>query len=70
MPQLIVLAVAGAGLIAGYKWVSRKVTAHMKAAEELRGEAARKAAGLGPKEMGELEWDADAQAYRPARRPG
>ena len=68
MPQLIVLAVAGAGLIAGYKWVSKKVAAHMEAAEQMRAEAARQAAEAGPKEMGALEWDADAQAYRPVRR--
>ena len=63
MPQLIVLAVAGAGLLAGYKWVSKKVSAHMEAAE-----AARHAAEAGPKEMGALEWDAETQAYRPVRR--
>lgn len=65
MPQLIALALAGAGLAAGYKWVSRKVNEHM-AAERARAEAARREAE-GPKEMGALEWDAEVQAYRPAR---
>ncbi len=68
MPQLIVLAVAGAGLLAGYKWVSRKVAKHLEAAEQMRAEAARAAAEAGVKEMGALEWDAEAEAYRPARR--
>jgi alkanesulfonate monooxygenase SsuD/methylene tetrahydromethanopterin reductase-like flavin-dependent oxidoreductase (luciferase family) len=31
MPQLIALALAGAGLAAGYKWVSRKVSEHIEA---------------------------------------
>jgi len=62
MPQLLVLVVAGAGLVAGYKWLSKKVTEHIDALEA-QAEAAR-----GPKELGQLEWDAEAQVYRPARR--
>ena len=67
MPQLIVLAIAGAGLLAGYKWISKKVADHTEA-ERLRAEAERQAGeAAGAKEMGQLVWDAEAQAYRPVR---
>lgn len=67
MPQLIALAVAGAGLYAGIRWLQRKVTEQAEAVA--RQDAARTgAAADAPREMGQLEWDADAKAYRPVRR--
>ncbi len=66
MPQLIAIAIAGAGILAGYKWMSRKATEY---AEAVRAETeARAHAANAPKEMGQLEWDEHSQAYRPARR--
>ena len=66
MPQLVVVAIAGAGLIAGYKWLSKKLDEQMKAAP-IR-ERADASASSGPREMGALEWDSEAQVYRPVRR--
>lgn len=65
MPHVIALALAGAGLAAGYKWVSKKVSAHLEA-ERARAEAAQREAA-GPKEMGSLEWDAETGVYKPQR---
>ncbi len=65
MPQLIILAIAGAGLIVGYKWLSRKA-AERAVAARLRAEA--KEAAEHPKEMGQLEWDSDAGVYKPVQR--
>lgn len=69
MPQLIVLAIAGAGLLLGYKWLSRKA-AERAEVERVREEAERRNAEVEerPKEMGQLEWDGDAGVYRPVRR--
>lgn len=67
MPQFIALAVAGAGLYAGYRWVSGEVAKLHAAAERHREEMERRAAeatGV-PKDLGTLEWDAAAGAYRP-----
>jgi hypothetical protein len=68
MPQLIVLALVGAGLYAGYKWVSRKLRRASEAAERAREELARRTAEAaeGPKDLGRLEWDEKAGVYRPA----
>jgi hypothetical protein len=69
MPQLIVLAVAGAGLLAGYKWLSRKL-ADQAEAERVRAQAEAVASGEAdaPKEMGSLVWDAESKAYRPGQQ--
>lgn len=70
MPQVIVLVLAGAGVYAGYRWVSREVRRALAAAADahdgLKTEAA-KAAGI-PKDLGPLEWDEKAGVYRPSRQ--
>ncbi len=70
MPHLIALAVVGAGLYAGYRWASREFAKAAAEAERVKEEMQRKAAGAtaGPKDLGRLEWDAEAGVYRP-RRP-
>jgi hypothetical protein len=68
MPQLIVLALLGAGFYAGYRWVvrSKEVVAEMRRAEdELRR---RSAGGALEKDMGALEYDSATGVYRPAKR--
>ncbi len=66
MPQLLVLLAVGAGLAAGYKWLSK--TADAKLTEARRAAAAEAEARTRvPKEMGELEWDEATQVYRPRR---
>jgi hypothetical protein len=67
MPQLIALAVAGAGLYAGYKWVSRKV-AEMTETERLRAAEVKAAREPGTREMGNLVLDPSTGEYRPDDR--
>lgn len=63
MLQLARLAIAGAALYAGYKWISRELSAATKAAE-----ARTKAkSGVGPRDLGALELDASSGVYRPRR---
>jgi hypothetical protein len=69
MPQVIALAIAGAGLIAGYRWLSRewrRVTADVEAGEDLHRQAT--ATGATPKDLGALVWDQEAGVYRPSHR--
>jgi len=66
MPQVIALVVAGAGLYAGYKWVSRLLSEAeevLKRGEEIQR---REAAARGvPKDLGTLDYDAQTGVYRP-----
>lgn len=65
MPQLMVLALVGAALYAGYRWLSRstrEIAAEVRSTEdELRRRAAAK-------DMGRLEYDPATGTYRPTRR--
>ncbi|MBL8883386.1 MAG: hypothetical protein JNL45_10080 [Hyphomicrobium sp.] len=69
MPPLIVLAIAGAGLYAGYKLFAKLIEqAHTPAksdAERWKREAAAHANE--PKDLGGLEWDEQSGAYRPKK---
>jgi hypothetical protein len=68
MPQVFVLALVGAGLYAGYRWLTataREIAADVRRAEE---ELRRTAAGALEKDMGELVYDPAAGVYRPKRR--
>jgi hypothetical protein len=68
MPQLVVLALVGAGLYAGYRWFSRttkEVTAQIRRTED---ELLRRASGQAlEKDMGVLEYDPGSGVYRPKR---
>lgn len=67
MPQLVVLALMGAGLYAGYRWFSRaakEVTADIRRTED---ELRRRAGMALEKDMGELEYDPASGVYRPKR---
>jgi hypothetical protein len=69
MPQLIVVALAGAGIYAGFRWVSREFRRALEAAEKTPDEVAQRAGErLMPKDLGTLEWDAETGVYRPSRR--
>jgi hypothetical protein len=68
VPQVIALALLGAGLYAGYRWLARAagdIGAGMRSAED---ELARKAAGRIKKDLGALEYDHASGVYRPAKR--
>lgn len=69
MPQ-IVLLIAGAGLLAGARWLAREMHTRAAEAERATAEAQRSAAeaSRGPKDLGALEWDAEASVYRPVQR--
>jgi hypothetical protein len=66
MPQVIALMVAGAGLYAGFKWVSRLLSEAeqtIKRGEEIqRREAAARSV---PKDLGPLDYDPQTGVYRP-----
>lgn len=67
MPHVFALVITGAGLYAGYKWVSRLIadtqrTARTREAE--RREAMARGRGQ-PKDLGPLEYDSQAGVYRP-----
>jgi hypothetical protein len=67
MPQLIVVALLGAGFYAGYRLVMRTkdLMADLRRAED---EVRRGTAGALEKDMGALEYDAASGVYRPAKR--
>lgn len=69
MPQLIFFAVAGAGLYAGYKFFSKLIAQAQTPPKSEMREARQDAAGGGgqPKNLGGLEWDEKAGAYRPKK---
>lgn len=56
MPHVLALVVAGAGLYAGYRWVSRMIA---------KGEQRAREGRVSPKDLGTLEYDAKAGVYRP-----
>ena len=68
MPQVIALALLGAGLYAGYRWFARtagEIGAEMRRAED---ELTQKATGRIEKDLGALEFDPASGVYRPAKR--
>ena len=68
MPQVIALALLGAGLYAGYRWVTRttrEIAEQMQRADE---EVRQEATGRIEKNLGTLEYDPASGVYRPARK--
>ncbi|HEX7076346.1 MAG TPA: hypothetical protein VF226_20100 [Hyphomicrobiaceae bacterium] len=65
MPQVIALLLAGAGLYAGCRWVSREVRRALATAQEAEERLRQQSA---PKDLGSLEWDAEAGVYRPSKQ--
>ncbi len=67
MPQLVVLALLGAGAVAGYRWFSRQLSAANDAAVQAEAEMRRAAAQATgqPKDLGQLELDPVNGVYRP-----
>ena len=67
MPQVIALALLGAGLYVGYLWFARtagEIGAEMRRAED---ELTQKATGRIEKDLGALEFDPASGVYRPAK---
>lgn len=68
MPQVIALALLGAGVYAGYRWLTRaarEIAAQAQRSEEMRQEAS----GRIEKNLGALEYDPASGVYRPVRNP-
>jgi hypothetical protein len=68
MPQVIALALLGAGLYAGYRWVTRttrEIAEQMQRADE---EVTQEATGRIEKNLGTLEYDPASGVYRPSRK--
>jgi hypothetical protein len=69
MPQLVAAVLIGAGIAAGVKWIAREVARAAEVAREAHEQMARGPELKSvPKDLGTLEWDAEAGVYRPARR--
>jgi hypothetical protein len=68
MPQLVAVAIAGAAVYAGLKWFARTLERHALEARRQADEMQRRTteAARVPKDLGALEYDAEAQVYRPA----
>ena len=67
VPQIFVLALVGAGLYAGYRWLTQatnEITADVRVTED---ELRRRAAGVLEKDMGALEYYPATGVYRPTR---
>jgi hypothetical protein len=65
VPQVIALALLGAGVYAGYRWLAR---AARDLGADMRRTEQREAAGRIEKNLGALEYDPATGVYRPARR--
>ncbi len=68
MPHVFALVIAGAGLYAGYKWMSRVVADAQQLARQRDAERREAMAQRGrgtPKDLGRLEYDPKAGVYRP-----
>ncbi len=69
MPQLVAAVLIGAGVAAGVKWIAREMTRAAEMAREAHDQMTRgPELRTVPKDLGTLEWDAEAGVYRPARR--
>lgn len=73
MPPLVLLALAGAGCYAGYKFFSKlAAVAQTPSREEQervrRARAAQKGGGTATRDLGELEFDAATGVYKPKNK--
>jgi hypothetical protein len=66
MPQVIAVMLAGAGLYAGMKWLSRTFSEAQRRAEaEARRQEAVARGAQAAKDLGTLELDPQSGVYRP-----
>lgn len=68
MPQLVVAALLGAGLYAGYRWVTRTARQVLDEAERDHTEQVPRAGGVVTKDLGALELDPASGVYKPKQR--
>jgi hypothetical protein len=68
MPQVFALVIAGAGLYAGFKWVSRQFAQMQDAVRQQEADlrdAMARGGRVAPKDLGTLERDPQSGVYRP-----
>lgn len=65
MPHVFALVIAGAGLYAGFKWVSRLVQSATADPASMKPSSMRSAPGAAPKDLGALDLDPQSGVYRP-----
>jgi len=69
MPQLVAAVLIGAGVAAGVKWIAREMARAADVARQAQEQMTRSPEMKSvPKDLGSLEWDADAGVYRPSKR--
>lgn len=68
MPHLMIAAVLGAGLYAGYKFVASTAQRMADEAKRAQDELLRQASGAVEKNLGNLVYDPATGVYRPADR--
>jgi hypothetical protein len=69
MPQLVAAVIIGAGVAAGVKWLAREMHRASDMAREAHAQMTRGSEIKSvPKDLGTLEWDAEAGVYRPGKR--
>ncbi len=72
MPQVVAAVLIGAGIAAGVKWLAREMTrvadAGRMSQHASRDDVSQRGPlAVAPKDLGALEWDAEAGVYRPSR---
>ena len=69
MPHVVAAVLTGAGVAAGMKGLATEM---LRASQAARNAAERMSQNTPlksmPKDLGSLEWDADAGVYRPSKR--
>jgi hypothetical protein len=69
MPQLIVVALIGAGFYAAYRWLRQTSDAIAAELDRAEDELRRRAGGRAvEKDLGRLEYDPATGVYRPQKR--
>jgi hypothetical protein len=69
MPHVVAAVFIGAGLFAGMKWLAKEMARAAAAARAAHEQMTRNSPLQSvPKDLGSLEWDADAGVYRPSSR--
>ncbi|KAB2942235.1 MAG: hypothetical protein K8F92_01790 [Hyphomicrobium sp.] len=67
MPQVVAAVLIGAGLLAGMKWLAKEMARAAAATRAAHEQMSRNNPLQSvPKDLGSLEWDAEAGVYRPS----
>jgi len=68
VPQVIALALLGAGLYAGYRWFARAAGGIGATIARAKDERRQQSQGRIEKDLGALEYDPASGVYRPGKR--